>query len=245
MLNNSTDNSWRSLSIIIWAVFPFVMIAILVVLAFIYPEGFMQAFAKDTTRGGGIIEHGTVIVLLPGIIAGFIAFFKYRNRLSYRWLKWWLLILTLACVYFAGEEMSWGQHFFKFDTPDVLMAINDQREANIHNISSWFDQKPRALVEFWIIIGGIFVGLWNLMKKKVVLQHDWRFWFWPTYECIITAILVLFVRVLDWSGNWITCKSLKNFGSSELREYYVALFLSIYLLSFWFRLKQIKKQNTD
>jgi hypothetical protein len=35
---------------------------------------------------------------------------------------------------------------------------------------------------------------------------------------------------------------LERLGSSELREYYIALFLCLYLISFWYRVRQIKGQ---
>ncbi|QDS96087.1 hypothetical protein FF011L_48910 [Roseimaritima multifibrata] len=46
--------------------------------------------------------------------------------------------LLFALMYFvaAGEEASWGQHWLKFSTPEILMDINSQKELNLHNIYS-------------------------------------------------------------------------------------------------------------
>jgi hypothetical protein len=45
--------------------------------------------------------------------------------------------------------MSWGQHFFKWDTPSLFSEINDQNETNIHNTSNLFNQLPRNLLLIW------------------------------------------------------------------------------------------------
>ena len=45
-------------------------------------------------------------------------------------------IYILGCVAFmfaAGEEISWGQRIFDFETLENLMNLNQQNEFNIHN----------------------------------------------------------------------------------------------------------------
>lgn len=45
-------------------------------------------------------------------------------------------LLVLALLFFAafGEEVSWGQHLFGFETPDTFERHNIQRELNLHNL---------------------------------------------------------------------------------------------------------------
>ncbi len=43
-------------------------------------------------------------------------------------------VAAVAFVVAAGEEISWGQRIFDFQTPEKLAAINDQNEFNFHNI---------------------------------------------------------------------------------------------------------------
>ena len=38
-------------------------------------------------------------------------------------------------IFIAGEEISWGQRIFSFSTPEILTAINDQNEFNLHNVN--------------------------------------------------------------------------------------------------------------
>jgi heme/copper-type cytochrome/quinol oxidase subunit 3 len=90
----------------VWAGFPPLMLALLVVAALVAPEWIPAITRSDHDPAGtGLAEHATVIVLLPGIAAGFAAF-AARAKLPDRRLGWWILMWTLACVYFAGEEMS-------------------------------------------------------------------------------------------------------------------------------------------
>ena len=37
------------------------------------------------------------------------------------------------------EEISWGQHIFRWQTPSFFSNLNHQNETNIHNISSLFN----------------------------------------------------------------------------------------------------------
>ncbi|MEE8320893.1 MAG: hypothetical protein V3R68_03510 [Gammaproteobacteria bacterium] len=217
---------------IVWVIFPPLMLLILIPIAFIEPQIFHQMLAKD--YDGGVVEHLTVILLLPGIVAGLAVYIHYRKALPDLLLGLWVLMWTLACIYFAGEEMSWGQWYFGWETPDSIRALNDQQETNLHNMSSWFDQKPKILVELWIFLGGLILPLWNMVRNKPSTNKlKWSYWILPTIVCVPTAGLFTLVRFADWAP-WTV---VQQFGSAELREYYVAIFLSIYLLSIYYRLR--------
>lgn len=195
--------------------------------------------------GGGIAEHGTVLVLLPAIIAGLVIVRHYRQQLP-SWLLTWVLGWILACIYFAGEEASWGQHYFRWSSPEVLKSINDQQETNIHNISSWFDQKPRTLVELWIVFAGLLLPLLRRFRPRALWADRPEFrWFWPTPIGIPAVLVFLFSFVVGVIAKSTGRVDLHQLGSNELREFYVALFLSTYLLSLWFRLRQRRHPAPD
>ena len=73
------------------------------------------------------------------------------------WLTVWMAAATLGSLYVAGEEISWGQWIFHWQTPEEWAAINGQNETNLHNTSKWLNQKPRAILEIGILIGGIII----------------------------------------------------------------------------------------
>lgn len=208
----------------------FVFFVLLVVMAVIDPKGFQSLIlAKDSLGGTGIIEHLTVIVLIPGILAGGYAIVRLRHAFPSRLHLYWLGIWTLACLYFAGEEISWGQWFFQWDTPETIASLNDQQETNLHNMSSWLDQKPRLMVELFIFFAGFIAPLLSIKKKD--RSGHW-FWIIAPASCLSAAALFVFVR----GASWVDGETMALLGDSELREFTVAWFLALYLMSYPLRL---------
>mgnify|MGYP004003521081 FL=1 len=200
------------------------------------PEQMDLYLSRDSLEGAGLVENLTVIILIPGIVAGLYGFFRFRSVMKHGWTAYWLLLWTLACVYFAGEEISWGQWFFQWNTPEDFAQINDQNETNLHNISSWFDQKPRALVELWIFIGGVIMPFYSLLQRKP-RQMSSSFWLHPIPQLISAGMFFTIVRISRWMEIY---EFNTLFGSSELRELCVALFLSLFLISFPVRAHMLK-----
>lgn len=211
-----------------------------VYMALFEPDFYHNRFVvKDGVGTTGIAEHLTWIILIPGIILALMASARFVSLLP-KTANIWLLVWAAACVYFAGEEASWGQWYFLWDTPEALAEINDQQETNLHNTSSWLDQKPRLLVELWIFVGGV---IWPILRffgvRPQVPPSDQRHWFAVPNMCFSAALLFTLVRFCDWSSN----PTLHSLGNSEFRELTIALFLTLYLSSFWFRLKAFSRKK--
>jgi len=189
----------------------------------------------------GIPDLATPIVLIPAIIFGIRCHFL-RNRLPASWLHLWILLTTIACIYYAGEEISWGQSLFHWQTPEAISRINDQNETNLHNTSSWFDQKPRLLLAAGVLIGGIFLPLWRKWRKIIYTNQDWRYWFWPDFVCLPAGLLAFLVRIPqryeNLTGHWLFSAP---FRTSEMQEFYFAYFLMLYLASWYIRLQQLRE----
>ena len=193
--------------------------------------------SKDHIEGGGLIENLTVLILLPGIIAGIVALLKFRHLMQPALSSAWLLLWVLACIYFAGEEISWGQWLFEWETPQTISELNDQNETNFHNMSSWLDQKPRTLVELWIVIAGLIFPIYRFFRKTADSASR-LYWFNPVSSLASAAICFLLVRLASWSEHDLLDELL---GSSELRELSIALFLSLFLISYLARLAPLNK----
>lgn len=226
------------------------------VIAWRNPTLFDRLSSKDALGTTGLFEHLTVIVLLPGIVAAGMALLLWRNLFPVRWLGVWLLMWTLACVYFAGEECSWGQWYFAFETPDAFDEFNDQREMNLHNISSWLDQKPRLLVELFIITAGLLVPvIFQVRRSASATCHRFRSsnlplrgatilpWIVAPSMCWSAALFVLLQRTATLSNRPL----MQRLGDSEFRELGIAWFLGLYLLSYAVRLSRRhgSTQTTD
>lgn len=171
--------------------------------------------ARDAVGGGGLFEQLTVAACIPGIFAGvFVIAFRRRSRRRVLYAGFW----TLALVYFAGEEASWGQWYFGWKTPEVFLPFNDQGETNLHNISSWLDMKPRILVEVFIGALGFALPLYaaaggRKWTSDIVIL--------PAYFFPVGAVFML-SRIGDYFP--------VNIGNSEFREFVIAFFLSAYMI---------------
>ena len=191
----------------------------------------------------GVIELATPIMLVPAIIAGFIIFIN-REKFVTKQLSYWILLVTLACIYIAGEEISWGQQLVGWGTPEWVKQVNNQHETNIHNTSSWFDQKPRFLLEVLVFIGGIYLPLKRKLGGINLPRESWQYWVSPTMACLPAATLAILSRVperiktlFDMSENIVDIRT------SEVQELYFAIFLTIYLLSIRKRLERSPKKE--
>lgn len=86
-------------------------------------------------REDGVVEwlQVGVLLLLIVLLAGLARRFWSADR---RRLAGFYGLAALACLFIAGEEISWGQRILGFGTPAVLDAINKQGETNLHNVGS-------------------------------------------------------------------------------------------------------------
>jgi len=203
-----------------------------------------DAYLRWVEGEQGVIENLTVAFLAGAVAAGVLAL-RGRARLPRPRLAGWLLALTVGCVYFAGEEVSWGQHWFGWETPEAIERVNDQRETNLHNISSWLDQKPRLLLELWVLVGGVAVALRRRLGAAAYDERsDWRAWFWPTWVAFPAALLAIGVRLpervadlLGWEWGTVVIRY------SEAQELFFALFLLLYMLSIQARLRALARDG--
>ena len=82
----------------------------------------------------GIIENVQHIFLLLTIIFLFLYINSVKSKNLPIQYKAFLYIYTLGVLYFFLEEISWGQHYFMWETPNIFKEINNQKETNLHNI---------------------------------------------------------------------------------------------------------------
>lgn len=153
-----------------------------------------------------------------------------------KWLYAWLILATICCFYVAGEEISWGQHLLKWSTPEYWAQLNDQHETNLHNTSSWFDQKPRLLLLIGVLTGGfIFPALQKF--KPGALPAKFAI-IYPPAILAPTAFFVLAVKVIDKIDEYTPLVLLSR--DSEVEELYLFYFVLLYMVILRRRLAQQK-----
>ncbi|MDH3476465.1 MAG: hypothetical protein OEM59_22530 [Rhodospirillales bacterium] len=175
----------------------------------------------------GLLELSHVILPLGGLLIGLrmLAMASLRRR-PLLWI--WIALGSLACLYIAGEEASWGQHYFGWPTPESWRAVNDQGETNLHNISSWLDQKPRLLLEFGVILGGIAVPLLALCFPGL-RRPAWAVVL-PPLACLPSALLAEGSRMAERLLDLVGGQGYLFYRASEVQEFYFYLFILLYLV---------------
>lgn len=63
-------------------------------------------------------------------------------------------LMAAACLFIAGEELSWGQWLFHWETPAQLASVNLQQETNLHNMVD-----PRIYDPIYSLVSFLLIGL--------------------------------------------------------------------------------------
>ena len=181
----------------------------------------------------GLVELGTV-AMLAGALWLAVRLFLARKALPARWLGAWMGLFALGALYFAGEEASWGQHYFGWSTPEALAAVNAQEETNIHNIHGVFDQLPRNLLSLGVAVGGIVLPILRRRREGAWVPARGELgWLLPTVVCLPTAVLGTAVtlpeKLFESIGREVP--TLVEISPGENKEYYFGLFLLLDALS--------------
>jgi len=169
----------KDLPTLLWLYFP--PLAALVVLAadFFHWADVCEIMLRRDVDSGGVFEWGTPLVLLAGITAAAVSLKHLGGHPRRRLIRAWIALWMLACFYFAGEEISWGQWLFLWETPEALLPFNDQGETNLHNMSNFLDQTPRAFVEAFVFFCGLLLPLWRRVMGQTlheVVPLYWTVW---------------------------------------------------------------------
>ena len=190
----------------------------------------------------GIIEQATVLFLLIALFYTVAAAQLVRVRCQTHALKniWniWLLMIALGTVYFAGEELSWGQHLLGWQTPAEWSALNDQKETNLHNTHAIFDQVPRLLLTLAMLGGGVIIPIVLRWKQIRLNTSGVLYWLLPTWICLPTVLCLLPIKLIEFFVEQNHLPESLNISSGQTKEAFIALFIMFYALSFQRRLRQ-------
>ncbi len=167
-----------------WLAVP-VLIALGVIIAFARDPAWYDAWVIP--EGYGVLELTQFIIMLAALGIAVRLLFKpfVRQR---PFLLTFTILSALSCLYIAGEEMSWGQHFFHWNTPEYWALVNRQGETNLHNTYAVFEKLPRAILEICVFVGGILVPLAAMFDARV--RTNRLSLFLPAAAMVPTAIAV-------------------------------------------------------
>jgi hypothetical protein len=200
---------------------------------FIVAQGFIEILVPSEyldpvhSEGGPHETFQFLIALLSIPLAARLALTAPNH-----FLKLWFFAALAGTVYIAGEEVSWGQHIFGWTTPEFWSGVNDQNETNLHNTSSWLDQKPRLLLYIGIVVTGIIVPALRKWKPGFIEGRlpSYLLVLLPSGLLLPTALGVLVPHVADEFVEIFHKHIFRRV--SEIQEIYIYYFIFLYLLDF-------------
>lgn len=151
----------------------------------LYTAQFSQLGAED-----GVMESGGALCFLAASVVFFSLFLKLRKHagaLPDDLGAWgWYLILAALFFFVTGEEISWGQRIFGWETPG-WMESNVQEETTIHNLEIFnAHTKEHELKPFWQ----------SLLTMNRLFSLFWLSW------CLLLPLAVHFVPLARKVTTW-------------------------------------------
>jgi len=191
-----------------------------------------EFFARWIESESGVIENATALVLIPATILAFGLAVQFYRRYGVAYLIWFSVV-ALVCLGFAGEEISWGQHWLGWKSPEYFAEYNRQGETNFHNLNIHFGRIVKSILTLLIVVGGLIAPFWR-RRDPAPPTRIRRFLniIVPTYACFPAAVFVLGVRVIERFKTWFDLDwSIIAVNLKESQELYIAIFLLIYVWS--------------
>ncbi len=243
-LNTEISRRQRDVSVVFWLGLPLGSLA----MKFLTPLLGRPRWETFMHHEMGFVENVTVAFLVPAVIVSVLIFL--RRRQLPRGIGWAMLLLGIAALYFAGEEISWGQHYFHFKTPEALAKVNYQEEFNIHNTWNIFNNVPRQLLLVAMIAAVILPLIFHRRFQRPDARKSIWYWLIPNYRVIPIALMAILLRLPDKiadyfpplpKDHYVTMALIK--GSGEFKEYCFALAIMLYLLSIYVRMGPKKAKD--
>lgn len=190
-------------------------------------------------EGYGFLEMGHFLVPLAGAIVGLRL--VLRTWVRARPLVFWFVVLaTFTCLYTSGEEISWGQHFFGWGTPEAWGEINRQNETNLHNTFGIFEKTPRAIIEIGVFGGGIWFPL--AARYWPQIRNSRLSLFLPNAVMLPTVLTGFAFKVAD-EFDRAGYNNLLVGRPSEATETYIYFFMLAYLIVFTAHVDQLETEQ--
>lgn len=200
-LINQTRSWWQShyLAVLSWTPIVFFGYCWLV---FCWPFNYFLEWVKEDQ----LIENLQAGGLLGGGVFLLAAAFKSWRAKKF-WLTSWLMFLSFGLILVAGDEISWGQRIFHWQTPTEIKELNRQQETTLHNLTAveWLVGWGYLVISWLGLLGRpIATYLTKIARLSSPLTKIFISW-WPTINFagyfLVPAIYHTISRTQPW-GIW-------------------------------------------
>lgn len=164
--------------------------------------------------------------------AAFVGIAWYSGRIVWRrrsWRDWFWLLLGIAALYVALEEISWGQQFFDWESPEFFQKHNLQGETNLHNmLTGPYSTLLKDVLTWMLLATFIAYGVvYPLMYRAKVGLAQWA-------ESI--GVPVPSLCLLPYFVLFVICEAgLFHFNEAEIAELILSLALCFMSASYFYR----------
>lgn len=199
---------------------------------------FQLDFFIKINKEDQIIENlQFLIILFSSIFSLFLAQF-YKKQKNY-FLFIFYIMGSLALLFVAGDEISWGQRLFDYHTPHSIIEFTDQQnEISIHNTK----RIAKHMGQIYLIIsayGSFSFVIYEFLKKIFKnLNPLFKHFFVLMPASLFFSMKFLYDALNTFSD---TDYPFKFDSWSEYVE--LSMYLGIFIQLFLIYFKQIKKQK--
>ena len=138
-------------------------------------------------------------------------------------VKMFFVVFALLVFVAAMEEVSWGQSFLGFQTPEAVESINMQKEFNVHNIAGFHGKTEYVRVTFGFCgLVGVLLACLGLFKEIV-----------PPVFLLSWFVPIFFISVVDLINDYFPIRQNIDFvieNLSELTELLIPIAGIVYIL---------------
>ncbi|MGE0718609.1 MAG: hypothetical protein AB7P02_24390 [Alphaproteobacteria bacterium] len=193
----------------------------------------LPVYAQVVDGPFGFLEVGTPIMALYGMTLA-VRLLCHRRNFPSAWMVVWFGFFAVGCFVFAGEDVNWGQIWFRWATPAGWEAINIEKETNLHNLSLWAEQIPKAALTVAVLVTGVVWPLWARSHPApwLVAATPFRF-IWPNPALWPAAAFALAIRIFERGLVWAKVPGLRGpilHSIKEMIEVFLIMFVVLYLL---------------
>lgn len=193
---------------------------------------FLLLYTGEPTKEGWL-ENITTFLFFIAAIFSLSAFFQIRKHSDFtgpnkRNAQIILVVFSAAQLFIFGEEISWGQHAFNWDSDGVFENENFQNETNLHNFFNPFFKYAYPIFGI-VFFTGIFL-LWFFPNKKSTGKSFYTQLFIPHPSLFYLVLLITGTSII---------------AVHETFEALLSFFVFFYSLRFYYstRRKALLKQR--
>ncbi len=168
---------------------------------------------------------------------------RVTNVLRNEGQKTWATLYICLCVglvFIIGEEVSWGQRFIGWTTPETLKELNKQKETNIHNLQG----VGLAFKWFKFLVGayGTLMPLVVMRSSRLRRYRDQLALLVPHYTLIPFFLVVLVWRTYR---NLFEAPKAYYFAISEFTEVVEVVLAFGFMFFLLFQWRRLRRNGLD